>query len=39
MQYYTETMQPITVSQRNQYLKEKLEYDDALKTICMEGEI
>lgn len=31
MQYYTETMQPITVSQLNQYLKEKLEYDDALK--------
>ena len=39
MQYYTETMQPITVSQLNQYLKEKLEYDDALKTICIEGEI
>ena len=39
MQFYGEGIQPITVSQLNQYLKEKLEHDDALKTICIEGEI
>ncbi len=38
MQPY-DIIHPISVSQLNQYLKQKLDNDDFLKTVCVEGEI
>ena len=36
---FSSAMRPVTVGQLNQYLKEKLARDDALQSICVEGEI
>ncbi len=36
---FSAAMRPVTVGQLNQYLKEKLAGDDALQSICVEGEI
>lgn len=36
---FEELIHPITVSELNQYLKDQLNRDERLKTICIEGEI